>query len=286
LVTLLFHFFSQNDIFSITQHTAVTLKALSISFGTGTSIMKKNSQQQNYALAPIIEAVIDFRVLPNADIDFTALEHATRKVFLKDFPVVAKQIQNQFLLQGGENPTANPILSSPGLRFTSEDNKEILQLKTDGFTYSKLAPYDTWKSFKGNAEKLWSIYQDITKPQYITRTAVRFINKFDLPNSKLELSKYLNIFPQLPDSSSMNGFSMQIVQNQPDLNSTLIITQASIPSPEGKSDTISILLDFDLFNEEKRELDDNIWVLLDKLRLRKNEIFENSITDKTRKLIS
>lgn len=69
-----------------------------------------------------------------------------------------------------------------------------------------------------------------------------------------------------------------------DINSTLIITQALIPPI--KANTVSILLDYDLFNEEVRSCESDFWSFLDLLRTRKNEIFESSITDRTRRLIS
>jgi uncharacterized protein (TIGR04255 family) len=245
---------------------------------------KKSIMQQNYPLAPIIEAVIDIRVLPAKDIDFSKFDQAVREKFLKEYPHVAKQFQNEFRLQGGEYPQANPITSNVGLRFTSEDNKEILQIKENGFTFSKLAPYENWEKYRAKAKHLWTIYQKATLPQHINRIAVRFINRFDFPGTSIELSDYLNVFPQLPERNLMKGFSMQAILNQAEINSTLIITQALVPS--NKPDTVSILLDFDLFNEELRLPEDDFWLYLEQLRIRKNQIFENSITEKTRELIS
>ena len=170
-----------------------------------------------------------------------------------------------------------------GLRFTSEHNKEILQIRENGFSFSKLAPYENWEKFRDKAKHLWAIYQKATSPQHIIRIAVRFINRFDFPGTNIELSDYVNVFPQVPDSNSMKGFSMQAILDQTDLDSTLIITQASIPSIT--PNTVSILLDFDLFNEKMRSPEDDFWEFLEKLRVRKNHFFEISITDKTRELI-
>ncbi len=243
----------------------------------------KSNVQQNYPLAPIIEAVIDIRVLPAKDMDFTKLDKSVRENFLREYPFVSKQFQNQFRLEAGENPQANPITSSVGLRFTPEDNKHILQIKENGFTFSELAPYENWEKFRDKAKFLWMIYQKSTLPLCIQRIAVRFINRFDFPETKFELSDYLKIFPQLPENN-ITGFSMQVILNQAEINSTLIITQALIPSH--KPSTISILLDFDLFNEEERLPEEDFWLFLEKWRIRKNQVFESSITNKTRQLIS
>jgi uncharacterized protein (TIGR04255 family) len=245
---------------------------------------KKSPRQQYYLQAPIIEAAIDIRVIPAKDMNFSKLELAAREKFPQEYPLISRQFQNEFILKSGENPQVNPVTSHAGLRFTSENNKQILQIKEDGFTFSRLAPYENWEKFREEARRLWMIYQKATLPQHITRVAIRFINRFDFPGVAIELSDYLKVLPHVPESYLIKGFSMQAILGQEDINSTLIITQALIPPT--KPETVSILLDFDLFNEELRSCEDNFWFFLDQLRIRKNKFFESSITDKTRKLIS
>ena len=245
---------------------------------------KEAFKQQNYTFAPIIEAVIDLRVLPKKDLNFGLLDEAVRKEFLKEYSHVVKQFQNEFLLQSGEFPQVNPIISNEGLRFTSDNNKEILQIREEGFIFSKLAPYENWERFRDRAKHLWTIYQKTTSPQSVIRVAVRFINRFDFLGENIKIPDYLNIFPHIPEKSVMRGFSMQAILDQSDIDSTLIITQAQIPAVS--PNTVSILLDFDLFNEKPRASDDDFWGLLEVLRSRKNHFFEISITDKTRELIS
>lgn len=247
-------------------------------------MIKKSVKQRNYPKAPIIEAVIDLKVLPAKDIDFSKLELAVREKFQTKYPTVSKQFQNEFQLESGDYPQINPIASYPELRFASEDGKQILQLKEQGFTFSRLTPYEHWEKFSNEAKHLWMIYQKATLPQSITRIAVRFINRFDFPGMTVALADYLKIFPQMPDNYLIKGFSLQAILSQDDINSTLIITQALIPPI--KPNTVSVLLDFDLFNEELRSCNEDFWPFLEKLRIRKNDIFENSITEKTRKLIS
>lgn len=90
--------------------------------------MKQQSiTQQNYLKAPIIEAVIDLRVLPAKDLNFSKLELAVREKFIKEYPNISKQFHNEFRFESRDNPQTNPIISHPGLRFTSEDGKQILQ---------------------------------------------------------------------------------------------------------------------------------------------------------------
>ncbi len=77
---------------------------------------------------------------------------------------------------------------------------------------------------------------------------------------------------------------MQAIIAQNELNSTLVISQALVPAL--RVGEISILLDFDLFNEEVRPCTNEVWDFFEKLHQKKNEIFEIAIIDKTREMIS
>lgn len=245
---------------------------------------KKTPKQTNYSRAPVIEAVIDVRVIPAKGLNFSKFEQIIQEKFSPGFPNISKQFQNEFSLKFGENPQTNSASSPAGYRFSSEDSKLILQIKEDGFIFSRLAPYENWEKFSQEARRLWMIYKKNILPEQIIRVAIRFINRFDFPEKKIELSDYFNVFPHVPGSYLMKNFSMQVMIDQEDINSTLVVTQAKIPN--NRTETISILLDIDLFNEEKRSCEDEFWSFFDQLRLRKNEFFESLITDKTRELIS
>ncbi len=77
---------------------------------------------------------------------------------------------------------------------------------------------------------------------------------------------------------------MQLQIPQQDLNCMLIINEAL--APQTNPEIITIILDLDLFRQQVWDSsDEDIWLFLEKLRHRKNEVFEASITDRTRELI-
>ncbi|HAG97354.1 MAG TPA: TIGR04255 family protein, partial [Ktedonobacter sp.] len=58
------------------------------------------------------------------------------------------------------------------------------------------------------------------------------------------------------------------------------LTQPTTP------EVVTVIFDLDLFRQKIWNSDDeDIWSFLEELRYRKNEVFEASITDKTRELI-
>ena len=246
--------------------------------------MPKNSFNRTiYKNAPIIEAIIDLKFKCVTDFDFSTLDNSVRDKYLIDYPTVMKETQNEFRFNEGANPQQNPIVTNVGLRFRSSDEKQILRVRTDGFTFSRLSPYQQWEPFRDEAKRLLEIYQKATSPENIIRTAVRFINRLDLPGNSVTLADYLKIFPVAPQDYKMNGLAMQLVLEQEDIKSTLIVREALIPPT--KPNVVSLLLDFDLFHQEPLDFN-NLWSFLEKLHLRKNKIFESAITDKTRELIS
>jgi uncharacterized protein (TIGR04255 family) len=42
-----------------------------------------------------------------------------------------------------------------GYAFTSQAGVEIVQVRIDGFTFSRLHPYTSWDSFSAEARQLW-----------------------------------------------------------------------------------------------------------------------------------
>ena len=58
-------------------------------------------------------------------------------------------------------------------------------------------------------------------------------------------------------------------------------------APPFGPELVSVILDFDLFREQIWQSDDEeIWRFLEELRHRKNQVFNASITEKTKELIA
>ncbi len=240
---------------------------------------------RHYSRAPITEAIIDLRVtLPDG---FSVDDLANIHSHITDrFPTREPIHTASLMFQSGPSIKIDANQEHHGFLFRSEDGLRILQAKLSGFTFNRLAPYNTWEEFSASARQLWEVYKDVCKPSSVTRAAVRFINRLNLPGPTLDFKEYLRTVPEVaPDlPQGLSSFFMQLQIPQDDLNCMLIINEAFTPptSPE----LVSVILDFDLFREHVWQSDDEaIWRFLEELRQRKNLAFEASITDKTRRLI-
>lgn len=238
----------------------------------------------HYENAPITEAVIDIRVtaLPTTnplDLKKIALNNPSFSVMDLN--------QGTFQIKLGQSDKEAVIASTTpvGFHFKSSDEKYVHQLKIDGFTSSRIAPYKDWDDLKKSAMTMWPQYKSIVNPQKITRLAVRYINRIDLPLPVSDFEDYFRTFakisPDLPQE--LSGFVMQLVLPLNDIGATAIINEAIIPPTN--PGTAAFVLDIDIFSEVNFTDDSEVWNTLDKLRSAKNKVFEASITDKVRELI-
>ena len=82
---------------------------------------------------------------------------------------------------------------------------------------------------------------------------------------------------------TLASFLMQLVMPQPDAQATAIVTEAMLRPP--RPDCVSVLLDIDVYRDTTVPNDEEeIWNYFERLRLLKNDLFESSITDRSRDL--
>lgn len=257
------------------------------------------SERAQYANAPIVEAVIDLRIVQPEDLSVSDLQELVQENVEK-YPTVGEAYRYQgegYVEQVGAPMRQEAEHWHNGFRCVSGDGRRVFYANLDGLTFSMLAPYEGWTRFSGEARRLWEAYRSVSKATSVTRIAVRYINRIDIPlregEGKASLEDYIKVYPELPSDFPPNGgpmsmYFLQVQVPQPDIDSMLVIN--STPQPTASEQVVSITLDFDLFSQQleepwEAENDKGIWGFLESLHERKNEVFEASITDLTRRLI-
>lgn len=238
----------------------------------------------NYQKAPITEALIDLRAELSSEIELLTLRQVQHHLNSL-YPICEDLIAFEGQIQAGSSVTATASQTQIGYRFFSGDRKQIFQARLDGFTFSRLAPYDKWKTFRDEAKRLWEIYREVAKPKIVNRVAVRYINLINLPLPLNDFKDYLRTVPKVSSDlpQGLRDYFMQLQIPQEDLEGMLLLNEAIIPPLA--DNVVSVLLDIDLFcNVKFSGEEDSCWSLLEKLRIRKNEVFEACITNKSREL--
>lgn len=246
------------------------------------------SSQPHYPAAPITEAIIDPRVIP-AEQDLHDKLMSLIDQVATDYPYHEEIFEavGQMEIRPGMSAAATAEQHRIGFKGFSVDRKQIFQIRNNGYTFSRLAPYESWEPFRNAAQALWKAYQHVTQPRAISRLAVRYINRIDVPGDTIDLKHYFRtspeVSPELPQK--LDGFFLQLRLPFPDLPGQALINQTIIaPAVDG---SISIVLDVDLFRSENVPQDEaGIWQFFEQLRMHKNEIFEACITDSARRLFN
>lgn len=231
--------------------------------------------------APIVEAVIDFRAKPTAQSEQKQFEEYFKAQF-QGFPAVQihNQVNYQLKLGAAEMPDpAKATTSWHGLVFHSADKLKIAQCQRDGFSFSRLAPYEQWEAFEGETIQLWNKYCVLTKPVEIERIGVRFINRIEIDGKGGDLSDYLVNAPRSWDSFPVPfaGFMHSDTFSVPDTNYLIHVIRALQPG-DAISVKPAIILDTDIFTQTPQKVDDAlVKIKLAEMRWLKNKIFFASL---------
>ncbi len=242
------------------------------------------THHRHYANAPITEGLIDIRVELGPDITLESLDVVCRQASA-EYPAREDRTLSEIAISPGAHGAPSTKQTKLGYLLRSADGKQVFQARLDGFTFSRLKPYENWTALRDEAQRLWAVYKEGVRPIRVTRVAVRYINQIEMPLPITDFKDYLRtvpeISPELPQG--LSGFLMQLQIPQAEQDTVLVLTEAL--GPPSKPDTASVILDIDLFRERADYTsDEEVWGLLEAFRDRKNEAFESCITDKARQL--
>jgi uncharacterized protein (TIGR04255 family) len=232
--------------------------------------------------APITEAIIDFRVKARAG--FQAGEFANLKARLYErFPNVNEHRGLQATSEMSHGQGQPPVVKDLGLQgyfFKTSDEKTVAQFRTDGYTLNRLHPYTSWEELFPQAMELWRLYAGISKPEVITRLAVRYINRIELPPGPVTLESYLRAAPVIPQElpQSIGSFLTRVTIHDREKDIDAHVAQALEASAPGRQS--AIILDIDAYKQREFDVDEPaIEQTFGQLRAFKNLIFFNSVTD-------
>jgi len=169
-----------------------------------------------------------------------------------------------------------------GYLFSTRDGKRIVQARLDGFTFNQLKPYGTWEVFRDEAKEHWKTYLDIAHPDSVTRIALRYINRIELPLPIGDFKDYLKIAPDILAANvphAVQNFFLRL--EIPYASGALALVTETILPPEdpASAKTLPFILDIDVIRAEVVDPPfSGIWDKFEELRQIKNDIFFGTIT--------
>jgi uncharacterized protein (TIGR04255 family) len=101
----------------------------------------------------------------------------------------------------------------------------------------------------------------------------------------VKIPDYLHVYPEARAVKRLQSYAMQLSGPLEEDNCRLVINSSLVPSP--LVDHVSAVLDIDISRgADAPQRDDEIWALIDRIRVHKNQVFEESVTDKARGLFN
>ena len=240
-----------------------------------------------YKNAPITEAALDVRVRTAVDIDVESLSVGQDPLYPDLF---RKPIKMEVRVEASSDTLAASAAAANtplGFAFRSEDQKQIYQIRTDGFTHNRLAPYLEWDVFVAEARRLWLIYKSVVKPEAIELIGLNYLNELFIPGGvSLDdyFRTYIEVPPELPQT--LNVFSLGYQLTIPDGGGFLHVAQSY--GPPKKPSFVTVHLNIQAFRQVDITGDtteDVLWPMFEALREAKSMAFEACITDKVREMI-
>ncbi len=234
--------------------------------------------------APIIEAVLDI------DCDFppgfalAAVEGPARDRLLDTYPKLRTQLMQEHKIETKPNepPKMSVRHEVQSLQFLKEDGKQLVQVRAQGFSFNRLAPYAGLDDYLPEIERTWRLFVSIAAPVQIRSVRLRFINRILLPmaGGSVKLENYLKVGPRLPDEERLifTGFLNQhsAVERATGNEVVIILTTQS-----QENEKLPLILDITAAANGPAEVEDWAWLsaTIQALRALKNSVFRNTLTD-------
>ncbi|MDZ8138243.1 MAG: TIGR04255 family protein [Nostoc sp. DedQUE04] len=247
--------------------------------------------RRQYSNPPIEEAVCELRFAPGQAWNFTVpgLFYEKARDLYTGEPSEQNSIATEFKFSRMQvvSPEVTLTQDLPKFLFPSADGTKLVGVGPNLLSIHSLRPYEGWDEFSKRIEQALQLYLEVAKPVGITRISLRYINRIVIssPDQAIDLSDYVNIYPQLPDDlpSHISEFVTQAELIYEDIPAKLAITLSDSEPQPGE---VVFILDLDISQAwvEKPLSFEEVLSNLHELKSREGQVFESLITDRTREL--
>jgi uncharacterized protein (TIGR04255 family) len=184
-------------------------------------------------------------------------------------------------------PAATTRDGLQALQFLHEDEKQIVQIRPQGYSFNRLAPYSNFDAYLPEIKRTWQVFVDVAAPVQVRLVRLRYINRFLLPmrNNKVELEEYLTLPPRWPDEEDfvLTGFLDRRSLRHEGTGELANVLMTFQPD-DGTN--LPLILDIEALREGTIECENwqEICARIASLRTLKNGIFSQTLTRKCLKL--
>jgi uncharacterized protein (TIGR04255 family) len=232
---------------------------------------------------PIVEAVLDVDCDLPPKFDLAAFETRSRAQFIDQYPKSRTQFLQEHTIEATTQTKVSSRLAVQAFQFLHDDEKQLVQVRAQGFSFNRLAPYTSLDDYLPEIERTWGLYVKLISPVQIRVIRLRYINRILVPMAanSVDLDEFLKIGPRLPDENRLvlSGFLNQQAAVEKDTGHQLNLVLTAQPPVNEK---LPIILDITAASPVAADPADwsNILRLIGSLRSLKNRVFANTLTTK------
>ncbi len=237
---------------------------------------------QHLSRAPIVEAALEIRARAEAPWEESVIL-GQLKALLPDYPTALPQREFRHEFQFGPDQASQAKyqdLGLKGFRLQSQDKVQIAHFNRDGFSFSRLRPYESWDRFSEESFRLWNIYSKLAAPTQIQRLGLRFINRIELTPQHQSLDYYLVAPPKTASELDFPcvTFFHQDTFATPGYPYIVNLVQTIQPQQAPGGAGPALIFDIDVFSEQSFGLETGILShRLNEMRWLKNRFFFGNI---------
>jgi uncharacterized protein (TIGR04255 family) len=238
---------------------------------------------RQYKNPPLSEVVCEFQFGQDSPWDLTIPGLMYEKV-RETFPTRKQAARVMMGFSANESEIAQQIGATPVMRFSSEDEKLVMQVGLHLLSINRLKPYTSWEQFFPLILRCFHTYREVANPRSIHRIGLRYVNTIDLPGPNLKLEDYFEFRPYLGANlpRTIGPFMLAVQLPYEDLRDVLDLQLASLAGLSiGAS---KIILDLDYFLAQPGSVSlDGVSAWLDNAHTSVEKIFEGCISDNLRR---
>jgi uncharacterized protein (TIGR04255 family) len=237
---------------------------------------------RRYGKPPVTQAICEFQFVSDKTWDWTIPGLIYPRIS-GEFPLKQQEQAFQINVTPQQHPVQQFSTALSKMQFLKNDKSAMVQIGPDLLGINVQAPYPGWPNFFKLISEQFQIYLEMASPKGFKRIGLRYINRIDFPNDGIEITKYFQYYPHLPENIEQKHgpFSMSVVHNSDDGMDALVVVFANVVPSLNLAYVLD--LDYSLVQHDKIQLGDGLnWI--ERAHTRIEDMFEACITDELRAL--
>lgn len=241
-----------------------------------------------YRNSPIVEAVFEVKFSETPGWDFT-IPGVMYSRLSTDFPIKEQRVTQEFTIsQDDPSRIKQEVRTSQNMAFLSSDRQRLIQVGEKNSSVHHIKPYKGWEDyFRYDIHSGFSVLNELLPSSKISRLGLRYINHIHAPENELEVTKYLNFYPEFISSHGLQteNFIAGNIFRIPDTEDRCRLQLSNGISPSDKANLFILDLDYYILSSQVSD-PQTIFAWADNAHEQIERLFEMSITNASRDLFN